>query len=81
MSTLYEIVELENGDIVLRRADGVGEPLVEIRFSKESRAWMQQGQLMVARAMIEAGLEAFAEIEDDDEAIFEQDGVGFRQLH
>ena len=35
-----EIVELVNGDIVLQRADGDGEPLMTIRFSDESKGYM-----------------------------------------
>jgi len=59
-STLLEIAELANGDIVLQRVDGEGVPLVRIRFSAESRAYLADARLGVARAMIEAGIRAAA---------------------
>ncbi len=64
-SSLYEIVELANGDVVLQRADENGEPLVSIRFSSDSLSYMRDGKLDVAKAMIEAGMEAASEIADD----------------
>lgn len=64
-SSLYEIVELANGDVVLQRADERSEPLVSIRFSADSLSSMREGKLDVAKAMIEAGMEAASEIADD----------------
>ncbi len=61
MSTLYEIVELVDGDIVLRRADEEGEPLVSISFSEEALYFLNNSKFSVAKAMIEAGLEAASE--------------------
>lgn len=63
-STLYEIIELPNGDIVLQRADDEGEPLVSIRFSADSLSFMREGKFDVAKAMIEAGMEAAGELAD-----------------
>ncbi len=75
MSSFLEIVELVNGDIVLQRADseGDGEALMTIRFSDESKAYMPNGRLEVARAMIHAGIETASQMQmiksdqDDDE--------------
>lgn len=67
MSTLYEIIELPNGDVALQRADEKGEPLVSIRFSKESLYFLSESKLDVAKAMIEAGLEAASESGEGDE--------------
>jgi len=64
-SSLYEIVELDNGDVVLQRADEDKEPLVSIRFSSDSLSYMREGKLDVAKAMIEAGMEAASELDDD----------------
>lgn len=64
-STLYEIVELANGDVVLQHADEDKKPLVSIRFSSDSLSYMRDGKLDVAKAMIEAGMEAASELEDD----------------
>ncbi len=67
---LYEIVELTDGDVALCRAgdDGPeGEPLLRIRFSEESRYFLENSledaHMEVAKAMIEAGLAAFQEIQ------------------
>jgi len=64
MSSFYEIQELPNGDVVLQRADETGEPLVRIRFSAESLAFLGEGRFDVAKAMIEAGMDAAGEIAD-----------------
>jgi len=61
-SSLFEIMELSNGDIVLQRADDEGDPLVSIRFSAESMAFLRGNKFDVARAMIEAGMEAAGDI-------------------
>lgn len=65
MSSFYEIIELLNGDVALARADDESnEPLVTIRFSEESLAFLGEGKFMVAKAMIEAGMEAAGDIAD-----------------
>ena len=64
MTTLFEIIELPNGDVALRRADETGEPLVSIRFSKESLYFLNEAKIDIAKAMIEAGLEAAGDIQD-----------------
>ena len=74
-SSFLEIVELPNGDIVLQRTedDGaggeseVGEPLVVIQFSEESRVYLMDGSLEVARAMIQAGIQAAAQMAEQGE--------------
>ncbi|MBT8138524.1 MAG: hypothetical protein KJP25_02055 [Gammaproteobacteria bacterium] len=63
MSSFLEIVELVNGDIVLQRADGEGEALMTINFSDESKAYLPEGRLEVARAMIHAGIETASQLE------------------
>lgn len=68
MSSFYEIVELTNGDVALQRADSeTNEPLVTIRFSQESLAFLGEEKFMVAKAMIEAGMDAAGEIADQQE--------------
>lgn len=66
-SSLYEIVEMANGDVVLQKADEgtQPEPLVSIRFSADSLSYMREGKLEVAKAMIEAGMEAASELAED----------------
>lgn len=72
MSSVLEIVELLDGEVVLRSVDGEDEPMVSIRFSEEANAYMPYIKLEVAKAMIQAGIQAFAELtEQADEATFE----------
>ena len=65
MSSFYEIVELANGDVTLQRSDDEAEqPLVTIRFSDESLAFLGDAKFNVAKAMIEAGMEAAGDLAD-----------------
>lgn len=67
-SAFYEIVELENGDIALLKSSSKDdEPLVRIRFSTESNEYLGPARFEVARAMIEAGLDAVADLEEQTE--------------
>lgn len=66
-SSFLEIVEMPNGDIVLQRSDDDAEPLVVIQFSEESRVYLMDGTLEVARAMIQAGIQAAAQMADEGE--------------
>ncbi len=76
-SSFLEIIELDNGDIVLKRADSEGEPLVNIRFSDESKHYMPDSKLEIARVMIQAGIEAAAEMNAEENSLaieeFEQE--------
>lgn len=66
-SSFLEIVELPNGDIVLLRADGEGDPLVNIRFSDESKSYMPEARLEIARAMIQAGIETAVMLSENED--------------
>lgn len=77
MSTsLLEIVDLGDGEVVLQRADDDSEPLVSIQFSEEASAYLMENNLEVAKVMIQAGIQAAAkmaemsgvEIESNDSA-------------
>jgi hypothetical protein len=61
-ATMLEILETADGDVVLRPAGGEGEVLVTIRFSEQSRAWIGEQRLLVAKAMIEAGIRTTARL-------------------
>ncbi len=75
MSTaLLEIVDLGDGEIVLQRSDDDAEPLVTIRFSDETRVYLMDNGLEVARAMIQAGIQAAAALSEDGELEAESDG-------
>ncbi len=62
MAAVFEIVELENGDVALKRNDGEGEPLVRIVFSDDAKSSFPQQHLDIARAMIEAGVRKVGEL-------------------
>jgi len=62
-SSLLEIVELPDGEFVLRRAGkSSDEPLCRIRFSVEASDYLPEERLEVAKAMIQAGIEVAAEL-------------------
>lgn len=65
-TSLLEIVDLGNGEIVLQRADddSHNDPLVTIQFSEESRLYIADQGLEVAKAMIQAGIQAAAHISE-----------------
>lgn len=65
MSTsVLEIVDLGDGEVVLQRADDGGEPLLTIRFSDEARMYILDQGLDVAKVMIQAGIQAAANISE-----------------
>ena len=61
--TTVELVHLNNGDIALRRADSPEQPMVVIRFSDTSLNLLAPDKLDIARAMVEAGIQRFGEIQ------------------
>ncbi len=79
---MLEIVDRGNGEIVVQRADDDSEPLVTIQFSDEARAYMMDNGLEVAKAMIQAGMQAAAVISErgDVEVVPAQDDTQ-RILH
>ena len=74
-SSFLEIIELDNGEVVLRRPDDDGEPLVSIHFSDESCQYMMGNSLEVAKVMIQAGIQAAAEIAEQVDVEFAKDGT------
>jgi len=81
-ASLLEIVDRGNGEIVVQRAEDDSEPLVTIRFSDEARAYMMDNGLEVAKAMVQAGMQAAAVISErgDVEVVPAQDDTP-RILH
>ena len=81
-TSLLEIVDLGDGEIVLQRADDDREPLVTIRFSEESRLYIMDNGLEVAKAMIQAGLQAVSNLSEQTEIEVEEEGdTSARILH
>ena len=80
-ASLLEIIDLGDGEIVLQRADDDSEPLVRIRFSDESRVYLMDNGLEVAKAMIQAGMQAAAMIAEQGEMEIETSMEAPRILH
>ena len=80
-ASLLEIVDLGDGEIVLQRADDDSEPLVVISFSEESRLYLMDNGLEVAKAMIQAGIQAAAGIAEQGDTEIEASAQAPRTLH
>ena len=80
-ASLLEIVDLGDGEIVLQRTDDDSEPLVVIRFSEESRIYMMDNGLEVAKAMIQAGIQAAAVLAEQGDMELEASTEAARVLH
>ncbi|SDL64477.1 hypothetical protein SAMN05661010_02224 [Modicisalibacter muralis] len=52
-TAVLEIIELDDGEIILRPAESEGEPLLRIRFSEEAAGLLRQSRFEVAREMID----------------------------
>ncbi|MEW5248455.1 hypothetical protein [Microbulbifer sp. 2201CG32-9] len=74
-SETFEIIELANGDIALRRAGHREDPLVRIHFSEESLHFLREHKIIIARAMLEAGIEAVQNIGDSDVDFIDEEEV------
>ncbi|BBM03861.1 hypothetical protein [Microbulbifer sp. GL-2] len=72
-SETFEIIELANGDVALRRAGHKEDPLVSISFSAESLQFLRKHKVAVARAMLEAGIEAVQNLDDLEPGYFEEE--------
>tara|TARA_R110002124_G_scaffold50103_1_gene146152 strand:- start:7588 stop:7848 length:261 start_codon:yes stop_codon:yes gene_type:complete len=75
-TSLLEIVDRGDGEIVLQRADSDSEPLVTVSFSDEARIYIMDNSLEVAKAMIQAGIQAAAVISEQEQGDGDVDGEG-----
>lgn len=75
-ASFLEIVELSDGEVVLQRVDEDEEPLVRIRFSEESRLYMMDNGLDIAKVMIQAGIQAAAAIAEQSDIEIETEREG-----
>jgi hypothetical protein len=64
-TSFLEIVELENGDVALQKADGDDQELVVIHFSEEVKDMLQQEHVQIARGMIQAGLQMVGQLQEE----------------
>jgi hypothetical protein len=60
---IIELIKLENGDIALRHSDAPDEHLLTINFSEQIRNFLEFDQMEVARAMVEAGMDKYRDIQ------------------
>ena len=63
--TEYELVLLDDGEIVLQRS-GSSEPLVTISFSEPVMQYLEDKHVDVAKVMIDAGIKAAVNINDGE---------------
>lgn len=80
-TSLLEIVDLGNGEVVLQRADDASSPLLRIQFSDESRLYVLDNCLEIAKAMIQAGIEATVELNDKGDVDIEEDMAQTTNAH
>jgi len=76
VAAFLEIVETDDGDVVLRRADsteGNSEPLVSIRFSAEAKAMLGDHLGDIARGMIGAGVQMAGQVQAGGAMIADDD--------
>lgn len=73
MSSLFEIVETSNGEIVLKRADDDSAPLLRINFSEEALEYLGDMKTEVGQAMISAGVQAAGSIYEQELLLSESD--------
>lgn len=84
--TELEIVELTNGEVVLRSTEGQRQPLVTVRFSSEIRNFLGQSLGQIGKAMIGTGIELVGEIKNqhyvnDDNMANDENMDANRVLH
>ena len=55
-TAILEIVEMDDGEVVLRSSDSEDEPLVSIRFSEDALEMLKDSRFDIAREMIDHAL-------------------------
>lgn len=74
-----ELVQLANGDIVLRNSDNPDDPLVVITISDQVDDLMPMDKIDIAQSMVEAGIERYRDIQV--ERVEESQTVNSGMLH
>ena len=75
---VIELVQLENGDIVLRNSDNPNQPLVTIVISDKVANLQPEDKMDIANAMVEAGIERYQDIQFkrvEDDSVFPTSGL------
>ncbi|SEQ37908.1 hypothetical protein SAMN03080615_01288 [Amphritea atlantica] len=74
MSDMFlEIIELDDGQIALRRADSDDEPIMRISFSDSVREQLEEECIDVAKVMLTAGIHMISDL--NGKAIDADNGV------
>jgi hypothetical protein len=65
-NSVFEIVQLPNGDYALQSVGEQNEQLVKISFGKEAKAFLGEKDVLIAKAMIGAAVKAVEGLRKDD---------------
>lgn len=57
MDNNFEIVELDSGEIALRREGEENAPMIKIQFCDDTKKKFLDGHVDVAKAMLQAGMQ------------------------
>ena len=79
-----ELVQLDNGDIVLREIDKDSEPLIRFSFSGNLEDALRGEKLDITWSMIEAGMKRHKQLILERDSLLEKymlDGSSERYLH
>ncbi|MEH6577886.1 MAG: hypothetical protein V7731_12485 [Amphritea sp.] len=68
-----EIIEMEDGDVALRRADSNEEPIMRISFSADVKQQLQEQCVDVAKVMLTTGIHMLSDI--NAKAVAEESAV------
>jgi len=75
---VIELVQLENGDIVLRNSDNPDQPLVTISISDKVAKLQPEDKMEIANAMVEAGIERYQDIQFkrvEEDSVYPESGL------
>lgn len=73
-----EIVELDDGEIALRKADSDDEPIMRVNFSDHILEQLQDQHIDVAKVMLTAGIHMISDMNqksEDDLSLTTEEGV------
>ncbi|MBV1932819.1 MAG: hypothetical protein KUG71_14015, partial [Porticoccaceae bacterium] len=68
------------GQVVLQRANEEGEPLIRINFSDEAKFYLSDTTIDIAKAMIDAGIDAVEELSTEALSV-DEDELEDRVVH
>lgn len=86
MSDMFlEIIELDDGQIALRRADSDDEPIMRISFSEDVRQQLDDECIDVAKVMLTAGIHMISDLNvkatEQPESLDEPEDESARIIH